>query len=439
MDDDRLDAALADMAKDDPEAAQHAEAVYRWVAGEEGVDAITLSRVQRFAWYDISAKWFTDDRERRDVLAAGASLFDALGLDRYASVLRSSQTSEIMAAHERSSKAGYKAFQKAFDASGINPPDLEDFAWSDMMASEENAAYMAVDRALEQAMDDGRLIPGSRGWRATAQAIATEVFDGAHPEIPGQSWRSAILTERTEDRLSTLKRRSPELHTMLSNTVNRLLSPVPLPPDIEQHLEPVTWFLSYVGNGLKMTGAGFLPTAMVRDAAARFGWDKGWSDDPPQKESDSRELMTMHQLLLDAGAVRHRKGSIVRTSIGTKMLDDPEYTWRTVAASLTPLEWYASVAQVYTLLLVDGEDDEDVLWSRARPILIDYGYRAGDDPPDQWAIKGAWRHVSHPLMVLSGLTETGRYPSHKIVLNPFGEATLLERLRLDITGPVRYP
>ena len=439
MDDDRLNAALDELRRDDPEAAQEAEAIYQWVAGEGGIDAITLSRVQRFAWYDLSAKWLTDDSHRRDVLEAGASLFDALGLDRYATVLRSPQTLEIMAAHERSSSDGLKAFQKAYDGSGINPPDLGDFAWSDMMSPEENAAHTAVGRALEQAVEDGRLIPGSRGWRNTAKAITTEVLDSDHPDIPGQSWRSAILTERTGNSLHTVKGRSAELHTMLSNTANRLLSPVPPPSDLDQHLEPVTWFLDYVGDGVKMTGAGFLPTAMVRDSADRFGWNKGWSDDPPKKESDSMELGAVHQILLDAGAIRHRKGLAKRTLIGSRMLDDTEYMWRTLTGSLTPYPWLAAVAQTYTLLLLSGEDDGDALCDRAHTILVDFGYRAGDDTPGRWDVYSAWGHIRRPLEVLDGLSETDRYPSRRIVLNPFGEATLLERLRLDITGPMRYP
>jgi hypothetical protein len=121
------------------------------------------------------------------------------------------------------------------------------------------------------------------------------------------------------------------------------------------------------------------------------------------------------------------------------MAADPEYAWRTIAASLTPYEWLTSVAQIYTLLLLDGENDEEVLCGRARAILIDYGYRLGDEPPDQWDVKRAWWHVSSPLMVLGGLMESGHYPSRTITLAPFGEATLLERLRLDITGPLRYP
>jgi len=439
MVDDKLKAAYAVLGQDDPDAVTLADGMVQWIAGERGIEGFSLSGVQRFAWYDLSVKWDATDQQRRDTLTAGAALFDALGFDRYASVLRSPQTLEIMAAHERSYDEGLKAFQKAYTASGIDPPDLEDLEWGDIMGGEENAAQSAIGLALEQAIDDGRMAPGSPGWKTTAKSTTAEVVDSGHPDIPGQSWRSVILTERIENSLRMLEGRSPELQSLMSGIANRLLSPIPPPTNLELHLAPVTWFLDYVGAGVKMTGAGFLPTSMVRDGADRFGWDKGWSDDPPKKESDSRELGALHQISLDTGAVRHRKGLIARTSVGTRMLEDPEYAWGTIAASLTPQQWLASVAQVYTLLLFDEESDTEILCDRARTILSDFGYRVGDEPPDQWAVRSAWRHVSQPLEVLGGLEETGNYPSRRFTLSPFGEATLLERLRLDATGPMRRP
>ena len=439
MNDDRLKAAYAEISANDPDAVTLADGMVQWIAGDLGIEGFSLSGVQRFAWFDLWVKWDATDQQKQDVLTVGAALFDALGLDRYASVLRSPQTLEIAAAHKRSYDEGLNAFQKAFRASGIDAPDLEDLVWGDISAAEENAARTAISRALEQAMDDGRLTPGERGWRTTAKAVTAEVVHSDHPDIPGQSWRSVILTERIENSLRMLEGRSPELQRLMSRTVNRLLSSIPPPADLEMHLAPATWFLDYVGAGVKMTGAGFLPTAMVRDGADRFGWDKGWSDDPPKKESDSMELGTLHQILLDAGAIRHRKGDATRTTIGSRMAADPEYAWRTIAASLTPYEWLASVAQVYTLLMLDGESDTEILCDRSRTILTEYGYRFGDEPLGDYDVERAWWHVSRPLDVLGGLTDNGRYPSRKYTLSPFGEATLLERLRLDMTGPMRHP
>jgi len=265
------------------------------------------------------------------------------------------------------------------------------------------------------------------------------VLGGTHPGIPGQSFRTAIVTERIGSRLHMLDGRCPELHSMLSDTAKHLVSPVPAPPDMDLRLEPTMWFLEYVGGGVKMTSAGYLPTAMVREASDRFGWDKGWSDDPPKKETDSRELMTYHQLLLDLRAIRHRKGVVVLTAIGSKMLTDPEHTWRMITAILAQQDWFAAVAEVYTLLLLAGENDKEALSDRSHSLLVEYGWRSDDEPPERLDVMRAWWRVSHPLVVLGGLVEGGLWPSRTITMTPFGEATLLERLRLDVTGPMRHP
>ena len=265
-----VETVFAEMARRDSQSADDARAVYGWIAGEEGVEAISLSRVQRFAWYDLSNKWMMSDRERRDVLAAAAVMFDALGLESYASVLRSSQTSEILAAHGRGYEEGLKSFQTAFAESGINPPDLEDFTWGDLMAGEENSAHVAVETALEQAMRDGRMTPGTRGWKTEAKAITAEVLDGQHPELPGQSWRSSVMTERIYSRLRMYEGRAPQLNALAARHANRLLHPTQPPPDLDTHMEPIMWFLEWVTEDVGMTQAGYLPTAMVRSGAQRF-------------------------------------------------------------------------------------------------------------------------------------------------------------------------
>jgi hypothetical protein len=438
MDTKLVERALAALRRGDPAAADHAEAVYGWVAGDEGIESISLSRVQRFAWYDLPVKWRGTEGEILEILDAGALLFDALNLAMYATVFRSVQTADILDAHARSHDEGLRAFQKAFDASGIEPADLDDFVWGDMMAREEAMAHTASEKALEMALTDGRLRPGTRGWRMTAAVITEDVLDSPHPEQPGQTWRTSILTERIHSRLRTLEGRSPKLHKLLSDTVNRLLVPIPQPPDLDLRLEPISWFLDYANNDVRMTDAGYLPTAMVRSAADRFGWDKGWCSDPPQKESDSSELMTLHELLLGAKAVRHRKGNARVTETGRRMLEDPEYAWRTIADSLTSNDWTAAVAEAFTLLMLNGGKNAEDLTIEALALLVECGWRADDTPPDVWNVRHTWWSVRRPLDVLGGFTESGQLLSRTATLTPFGEATLLERLRLDVTGPMRH-
>ena len=106
MNDAKLKAAYAVLGQDDPDAVTLADGMVQWVAGELGVEGFSLSRVQRFAWYDLSVKWDATDQQRRDTLTAGAALFDALELDRYAAVLRSPETGEfLLPTNDRTTRA----------------------------------------------------------------------------------------------------------------------------------------------------------------------------------------------------------------------------------------------------------------------------------------------------------------------------------------------
>ena len=434
-----VEKVIDEMARSDSKAAEDARSLFEWLAGDGDENEITLSRLLRFAWYDLSVKWLMSDEDRRRVLAAGATLFTALGLDSYASVLSSTQTLDILAAHQRGYDEGLRAFQKAFAASGIDPPDLDDFAWGDIMSSEENSAYLAAVQALEQAIDDGRMIPGTRGWKTEAGAITAEVLQQHHPELPGQSWQSAIMTERIYSRIRMLEGRAPGLHTLLARSANQLLHPIPPPSHLDSYLEPIAWFFGWIGDGAQLTDAGYLPTAMVRSGAERFGWDKGWSEDPPTKESDSMELIALHELLRDAGAIRHRTGTARVTASGQRMMDNLTYAWRSLAASLAWDEWSAAVAEAHVLLLLDGANDLDSANEAATELLAEFGWRAEDGSLSQRDVSYTWFRIRDRIDVLGAFVDRARSDERAITPTPFGDATFLEFLRVRTIRPIRRP
>jgi len=72
------------------------------------------------------------------------------------------------------------------EKSGIDPPNLADFAWSDLMGGEEASAHCAVEDVLERAIAAGDVMVGGRGWRVAQAAAAAKALDGDHPELPGR-------------------------------------------------------------------------------------------------------------------------------------------------------------------------------------------------------------------------------------------------------------
>src|SRR5215211_4030159 len=53
------------------------------------------------------------------------------------------------------------------------------------------------------------------------------------------------------------------------------LSTAPPPPEPEV-VEPYRWFLTRVAKGVKLTGAGYLPPAVVIETMQTLGWADAW-------------------------------------------------------------------------------------------------------------------------------------------------------------------
>ena len=123
------------------------------------------------------------------------------------------------------------------------------------------------------------------------------------------------------------------------------------------------------------------------------------------------------------------------------MRDDPDLAWRIVAAGLSGGEWDRAVAEVYTLLILDGVSLNDDLVTRATVILGEWGWRVDEDttdgrvPPDERSVSYAWHQTYWPLQVLAGAIETGRWPNRATELTDFGRATLFEQIRAEAAGP----
>ncbi|MGH9224931.1 MAG: hypothetical protein ACRD2W_14415, partial [Acidimicrobiales bacterium] len=197
----------------DDELGSNAEAAWNTLTWGGGIGSITQEAVQNFLWHELPRKWLAppEDDICATMAAAAAALLDGLGLERYAAICRSPATVEVHAAYRRSDDEGRRAFRRAVDRSGIDPPDLDGLAWGSMMGPDEACARSAVAVALEQAIAAGELVPGGRGWRDRQRAVTAATLDRPHPSLPTQTWRSAVLTERLEHWVSFGRGRSPAL------------------------------------------------------------------------------------------------------------------------------------------------------------------------------------------------------------------------------------
>lgn len=436
-------AALARIRERDDEFGREAAHVYDTLTWGEGPAQIRRAGVQQWLWYELPTKYLTDEAGYMGRLAATAAvLFDELDLDGYAAVCRSEVTAGVHAAFERSDTEGFKAMRKAMEGSGIEPPDLDDFVWGEVMGMDEALARTAVEHALETAVADGELVVGARGWRGRQREITADVLDGDHPSRPGQSWRTIVITERIGEWVRAASFRSERVGRRRASIANRLLHPIAPPVDVAERMAPVMWVLDVFGDEQALTQAGYLNRAFVVQVHEQHPWEDPFSfDRPPRSETDVNVLHRLRAWLESAGALRKRGKVLRRTERGAAMAHDPVLAWETFTRHLAPEGWDRFVIETAALILVD----------RAEPVLtrslfeeiaaeaVELGWRTTDNgvsrPPSERDVSYAF-HTSWALLVLFGFAaEHGDWASRGVSIPPAGESTMLAILRAAAVGP----
>jgi hypothetical protein len=160
--------ALALAGEWDGNDAPAAQAAFEWM-GWEGEGSLWLRRydVQLFVWYTLPRKFLVSLEHKREAAAALARTLGRLGgrAATYAEVCRSPETDELLCAWEAEDPAASQRLRDLLDGSGLEPPDTDLLAWGQVMGLEEARVREQVAIALEEATEDGRLAPGSPGFR----------------------------------------------------------------------------------------------------------------------------------------------------------------------------------------------------------------------------------------------------------------------------------
>ena len=438
--------ALSRLADRDVELAHSADDAFEMLTRGEGPGVLRQAEVQNWLWYVLPTKVISDEAGYMGRLAgAAAALFDELGLHAYANVCRSSTTAEVHAAFDRGDVDGRRALHRALKQSGVQPPDLADFAWSSLMGIEEASAYSAVEDALEGAIATGDVVVGGRGWRAAQASAAEAALDGDHPELPGQSWRTAVLTERLEHWVGAAQRRSPRLGTARAAVANRLLHPVDPPSGAAAAVGPLMWFLDRHGGEQPLTQAGYLKPAFVKSLEAGRRWHPKL---PPgyqvRNEADDIVGLSLREWLQHAGALRKRKSKLMRTTAGAAMATDPDQAWSVLTSHLAPRGWAGFVAEAALLNLLDaaGRDErpsDDSVSEFVASAAAEMGWAtsAGGErmPPSEFHVSQKLFDLCRVWTVFGLAAFEGRGRDRCLVLSEVGESAALSWLRHNAAGP----
>jgi hypothetical protein len=334
--------ALATLAREDPAAAGDARAALAWLAGDEGLGAISLLRLQEFLWYALPVKWpMTTDAQVGVARALGRVLLLA-GLDRYAGVCASAGTEKIITSYADGHEEGIAAYTEAIETSNAAPPDTDLLAWGSVMGPQERAAYDACAAALELAFAAGELRPGARSWRIkrtdlvnrwlTATPASGEpsagTVAGEIAEDGSDTWLSRISAERID---AWARGRAGERSRLARGLIPRLLEPPAVPA---RPLPTLRWLLEQATDGLRLTSRHYIAPALVSDAVDAFGWRNQLSG-ATRTELDVFPLHTLRGMAQhEMGALRRSRTSLVLTRTGKLMAADPAARWHIGTAAL---------------------------------------------------------------------------------------------------------
>jgi hypothetical protein len=349
--------ALETLTREDPEAADDARAALAWLTGDEGLETISLLRLQEFLWYALPVKWPMSTPGRVGVAKALGRLFLLAGLDRYAGVCSSAGTENIITAYADGHEEGIAAYTEAIEESNAAPPDTDLLAWGSVMGPQERAAYDACAAALELAFASGELCVGARGWRtrrmdivnrwltghpdggdgplASAGIASADIADARAEPAPGadggpgtDTWLGRISAERID---AWAHGRPGERSRLARTLIPRLLEPPAVPDD---PLPTLRWLLGHAGQGLRLTARHYIAPALVTEAVEEFGWrDKLVGT--LRQELDVFPLHTLRGMAQsEMGAIRRSRTSLVLTKTGKLMTADPAARWHIGTAAL---------------------------------------------------------------------------------------------------------
>ena len=338
--------ALETLTREDPEAAGDARAALAWLTGDEGLETISLLRLQEFLWYALPVKWPMSTPGRVGVAKALGRLFLLAGLDRYAGVCSSPGTEKIITAYADGHEEGIAAYTEAIEESNAAPPDTELLAWGSVMGSQERAAYDACAAALELAFASGELSVGARGWRTKRVDIVNRWLTGrpaedldkdAETDETGQAqdggqgndtWLSRISAERID---AWAHGRPGERSRLARGLIPRLLEPPAVPDD---PLPTLRWLLGHAAEGLRLTARHYIAPALVTEAVEEFGW-RDQLVGTLRQELDVFPLHTLRGMVQsEMGAIRRSGTSLVLTKTGKLMTADPAARWHIGTAAL---------------------------------------------------------------------------------------------------------
>jgi hypothetical protein len=133
-------------------------------------------------------------------------------------------------------------------------------------------------------------------------------------------------------------------------------------------VRPYTWLLDRVGqDGIRLTGAGYLPPSQVEAAVAELGLGAEWIS-KGNRENQTLPVLHLRESATAMGLLRKRHGMLMLTSRARALHADPVALWWHLAERMPPASRDQCETQAGLILLsviaAAAEDDPDTIAAR---------------------------------------------------------------------------
>lgn len=147
-------------------------------------------------------------------------------------------------------------------------------------------------------------------------------------------------------------------------------------------VRPYSWLLDRVGDeGIKLTGAGYLPPAHVAAATAELGLGREWIG-KGNRETQTLPVLVLRETAQRMGLLRKYSGKLLLTPAGRAARADPVALWWRLAEQMPPRSKDACEEQAGLLLLLlvaaETSDNPGVIIAR---LLTAIGWMFADGMP----------------------------------------------------------
>lgn len=401
----------------DREVAVGLDGALGWFGAHEVGPTVEISRhdLQQFVHYTLPRKYLAGVEEH---IAVARSLGDALehlgAPPAYADLCRSPETIALLRLWAVDEDAAFAQFAVFTDASGLEPPDVEELKWQGVMGLAEARTREVATLALERALEGGDARPAAEIVRAV---LAEPDPDGGHP-----TRLLAVQAERI-DRWAGWRSSSRRalLEPVAGDLIDARLPQWPADDVLD-------WLLDEARSGLALTERGALSRALcVEIARRRPGW--AWGR-PPRSEADVAILESLHATLRGSGLVRRRGRKLLATKRAGE-LSPAARRVRILESLLDGETFLAAVAELTLAALA-----QDALDARARvaEAIDDAGWRSDGGPLPGHAVPSTMTEVRRVLLAI-GAVEGDSLSREECALTERGRALVLCALRAHALRP----